>query len=330
MLHSIYDLKVSTEQATYTGLMSPFWVLVLIACVAGLLLGSFLNVCVSRLPRHESIATPRSRCPVCGATIRWYDNVPLLSFAVLRGRCRGCAETISWRYPAIELATMAWFGWVAWDLKPVFTALANGANDGLLQALVIRASFFVLGFLLIGLAAMDSETQRLPDAFTLPGIGAGVFAACAEAVFLHTGEMDVKLTPRHDLRLASPGSFVAKGNVFLTGPEHLVYGRVAAVIAAGLVVMLIRAAYRAARGRDGMGLGDAKLLAMIAAFLGFWPAMLAFFFGVILCAGWAIVVLARRRGGALTRLPLGSFLAAGGLLAAMYADRLLPWYRSLL
>jgi leader peptidase (prepilin peptidase)/N-methyltransferase len=316
-------------QATYTDLMlERLWVAG--AGLVGLLLGSFLNVCISRLPAHRSIVSPGSHCPHCRADIRWYDNVPVLSFLLLKGRCRDCGARISWRYPAVELATAFWFCWVASGLARILATPSHGTSDALLQAAIVRSSYFVLGFLLIGLAAMDWETQRLPDAFTLSGIALGVMMACTQAIFLMPGQMDVKLTPRHDLRLASPGSFVAKGNVFLTGPEHLVFGRLAAVIAAALLIVLIRAIYRAVRGRDGLGLGDAKLLALIAAFLGFWPAMLAFYFGVILCAGWALMVLARGRGHALTRLPLGSFLALGGLLAAVCGERLLPWYRSLL
>jgi leader peptidase (prepilin peptidase)/N-methyltransferase len=314
--------------ATYTGwMLGVAWVGA--SAGVGLLLGSFLNVCISRLPAHASIVRPGSRCPECGAGISWYDNVPVVSFLLLRGRCRACGKPISWRYPAVEVATALWFAWVAWDLMPVLAAMGNGGDDGVVQAVIVRASFFLLGFLLIGLAVVDWETQRLPDAFTMPGIVLGVMAACVQAIFLAPGQMDVKLSPRHDLRLSSPGSFVAKGNVFLTGPENLVYGRLAAVATAWLLVWGVRAAYKALRGRHGLGLGDAKLLAMIAAFLGFWPAMLAGFFGVVAGAVYGVVLLLRKRATAVSRLPLGSFLAAGGLVAAMYADRILPWYRSL-
>src|SRR5271170_5683833 len=124
----------------------------------GLVFGSFLNVCISRLPRHESVAAGRSRCPECGKPIRALDNVPLLSFLVLRGRCRDCGERISWRYPAIELATAAL--WVLCWLE--FGLSVEGVGSA------------VLCFLLLGLAAMDAETMLLPNAFTLPGIVLGV------------------------------------------------------------------------------------------------------------------------------------------------------------
>ena len=149
-------------------------------------------------------------------------------------------------------------------------------------------------------------------------------------MFLNSGEDDVHFTPRSAMRLSSPGSFAAKGDVFLTGPEALVMGRLLAILGAAGVLLLIRATYKALRGRDGMGLGDAKLLAMIAGFLGFGDAMLSFFLGMIACAIYAVYLLARGRATAMTKLPLGSFLAAGGLLTALVGEALLTWYKGLL
>src|SRR5215469_5913608 len=83
------------------------------AFLLGLLFGSFLNVCISRLPKHRSVVKPRSHCPKCLAPIKWYDNVPLLSWMMLRGKCRSCKASIPWRYPAVELATGLWFAFVA-------------------------------------------------------------------------------------------------------------------------------------------------------------------------------------------------------------------------
>ena len=126
--------------------------------VAGLVFGSFLNVCIARLPRHQSIVYPRSRCPHCAAAIASYDNIPLLSFLLLRGHCRACGQSITWRYPAIEFVlALLW----------VLCWLSFGATT---RALGMAVESFVL----LGLAAMDAETLRLPDAFTLPGIVLGV------------------------------------------------------------------------------------------------------------------------------------------------------------
>ncbi len=205
----------------------------------GLAFGSFLNVCIWRLPRHDSVAAGRSRCPECGAAIRAMDNVPLLSFLVLRGRCRDCGAGISWRYPAIELATAAlWL--LCW--------LEFGAS-------VKAVGMAVFCLLALGLAAMDAETMILPDTFTLPGIALGVIysgAMCDGGWLVH-------------LRCAG----VSLGW---------------AVCAAG-VILAIRGLYWLVRRREGMGLGDAKLFAMIAAWLGPANALLVFFLAVVAWGG---------------------------------------------
>ena len=188
----------------------------------------------------------------------------------------------------------------------------------------------VLGFLLIGLIVMDWQTQRLPDAFTLTGIAVGLFLVCVQAIFLGPTEDQIVLNSAKQLRLSSPGSFAARGNVFLTGPESLIFGRLAAVCGAALILLAVRWGYKALRGREGLGLGDVKMLAMVAAFLGFWPAVLTLFVGTMLAAGYGLVLMVRGRAGASTRLPLGSFLGAGGLSAAVFGQGVIAWYRGLL
>jgi leader peptidase (prepilin peptidase)/N-methyltransferase len=188
----------------------------------------------------------------------------------------------------------------------------------------------ILGFLLIGLIVMDWQTHTLPDAFTLTGGLIGFVLVFVQAAFLAPGEGDIHFDPRRNLRLSSPGSFVAKGDVFMTGPEHLVLGRLLAILCAAGLLLFIRWAYKQLRGREGLGIGDAKLLGMIAAFLGFWPAMLALFVGVVMCSVYALAQLTRRKATAATRLPLGSFLSIGGLVAALVGAPLIAWYSSLL
>lgn len=275
---------------------------------------------------------PRSRCPGCRHEIRWWDNLPLISFILLRGKCRDCSAPISWRYPAVELTTALWFAAVAWLGRPELESSLQSVSSLLLQpegALAVLSAA-MLGFLLIGLLVMDWETLRLPDAFTFPGIGIGFFLVCLQAMFLPSGAGDIKLNPTHQLRLSSPGSFVAKGNVFLTGPEALVFGRLGAIALVVLLLLGVRALYRRLRGREGMGLGDVKLLAMITAFLGLTQALLALFVGVITAAIFGITLLARRRAGLATKLPFGSFLCAGGLFAALFGQRVMDWYGGLL
>ena len=294
--------------------------------VIGLLFGSFLNVCISRVPRRESVVRPRSRCPECGHAVRWFDNIPLLSWILLRGRCRDCRQPISWRYPLVELATGLWFAAVVSHCLSI--AAINPTHlsaEWYAHLVLIGVGAATLGFLLIGLMVMDWQTNLLPNAFTISGILIGFLLVCIHAVFLAPTEDQVVLSNNH-IQLTSVGSVVDTGNVFLTGPEHLILGRIAAICGAALLLLSIRWLYKALRHRDGMGLGDVKLLAMIAAFLGFWPSVLALFWGSLLASGYAVYLLLRGRATSTSRLPFGSFLAAGGLIAALYGSRVIDLY----
>src|SRR5580698_4365503 len=298
----------------------------------GLLLGSFLNVCISRIPRGQSIIRPRSHCPQCSVLIRWYDNIPIVSWIILRGRCRACHQSIPWRYPLVELLVGAWFLHMAMLFGALLSMGLAGSHDNLAhwwtEIIFIQIAIAILGFLLIGLMVMDWQTLTLPDAFTLTGIAIGVFLVCIQAIFLDPEEDQVHLT-KHSLHLTSPGGVTDHGNVFLTGPESLIFGRIAAICGAALLLLLIRWVYKAVRHREGMGLGDVKLLAMIAAFLGFWPAILSLFVGTLVAAMYGVVLLVRGKAGAASKLPFGSFLCVGGLVAAQFGKRLIDMYITL-
>ncbi len=299
-----------------------------VALLLGLLLGSFLNVCIVRVPRGESLVSPGSRCVGCGHAVRWYDNVPVVSWLVLRGKCRDCGARISWRYPLVELAVGFWFAYVALLCVSSYVARMDWSQEAML--IVQGLGLAILGWLLIGLIFIDWEWQRLPDAFTLGGIAAGMFLVCVQAIFLGPTDDQVVLNGAHQLRLSSPGSFASRGNVFLTGPENLIFGRLLAICGAAIILLAARWIYKALRKRDGLGLGDVKMLAMVAAFLGFWPAVLTLFLGVTLACVWAVGLMARGKAGALTRLPLGSFLGIAGLVVAVIGNQIIFWYRSLL
>ena len=300
-----------------------------LAFILGLIFGSFLNVCITRLPKHESVVMPRSRCPQCGVPIHWYDNIPLLSFLLLQGRCRSCKQTIPWRYPIVELAVGLWFAVVVFRCLDSSSPSVSLSTEWHIALILVGLGIAILGFLLIGLMIMDWQTLLLPDAFTLTGIAIGLFLVFIRAAFLGPTEDQVVLS-NHHITLTSPGGVTDHGNLFFTGPEALIMGRIAAICGAAFLLLLVRWLYKALRHREGMGLGDVKLLAMIAAFLGFWPAILALFLGVLLATTYAIFLLIRGKAGAASKLAFGSFLAIGGLIAASFGNLLINMYAALL
>ncbi|MDR3745915.1 MAG: prepilin peptidase [Acidobacteriaceae bacterium] len=277
---------------------------VLLGFLPGLLFGSFLNVCISRLPAHQSIAKPRSHCNSCGRLIRWYDNIPVLSWLVLRARCRDCAAPIPWRYPLVEIAVGLWFALCA---NKVLSAL-DGVSPPVLgrsifaSEAVAALGLAILGFLLLGLMVMDWQTQRLPDAFTLTGIVLGFGVTCIQAFLLAPVE----------------------------SPAELIVPRIAAIAVAAFLLLAIRWLYRILRRQDGMGLGDVKMLAMIAAFLGLDQTLLTLLAGVLAASLYGLALLALRRANAASKLPFGSFLAAGGLCSALFGQPIVAWYLSLM
>jgi leader peptidase (prepilin peptidase)/N-methyltransferase len=296
------------------------------AFLLGLLFGSFLNVCISRLPDHRSLSKPRSHCPHCQHPIAWYDNIPLLSWILLRARCRHCKQPISWRYPAVELGFALWLTFAA---RTAFPLLKPGLSTDVFAATSIDATAFaILGFLLIGLLVMDWQTHTLPDAFTVTGTLLGFLLLCARAAYLPPHAYDLLLHGHNPL--TSVGGAIDNGNIILTGSEHLVLGRLFGITVAAGLLLFIRFLYKQLRHQEGLGLGDIKLVAMITAFLGFWLGAFAIFLGFILGGLYAVTLIARRQATSTTRIPLGTFLAIGGLAAAILGAPVIAWYASLL
>ncbi|MEO6816329.1 MAG: prepilin peptidase [Edaphobacter sp.] len=306
--------------------MTPLISYEAVGFLLGLIFGSFLNVCIARLPLGQSVVHPRSRCPQCGAGILWYDNIPVLSWLLLRGRCRDCKHPISLQYPLVEIALGLWFMMQAGEIS---TLLTFSKSPDLVSNVIVHVGIAFLGFLLIGLMVMDWQTQLLPDLFTLGGITVSFFLTCIRAIFLGPNEDDVILH-NQQIQISSPGSSAGQGNVFLTGPERLLGEWLLAVFAAVVILLLVRWLYKALRHREGMGLGDVKLFGLLAAFLGFWPATLALFLGVLFASAYAVILLARGRARVASKLAFGSFLAAAGLIAALYGEKIINAYKTLL
>jgi len=283
------------------------------AGLLGLAFGSFLNVCLSRWPAGESIVRPRSHCRHCGRTLAWWENVPLLSWLALRGRCRTCRAWIGWRYPLVELAVGVLWALTIWRF---FESIA----DAEFPSFYVYSTFehavgkMIFYWLIVALAVLDFENLWLPNWITLPGTAIG-FAF-------------ISFTPA--LRYVSPKALYK----FTVGfeIELRAFFNLRGIIAAAALILLIRWLYQLIRRREGIGLGDAKLMALLAAWLGLPLALLAFGIGVVLGALIAVVLLlipsARRdsESWAMSKLPLGTFLCIGGIISSLWGQPILSAY----
>jgi leader peptidase (prepilin peptidase)/N-methyltransferase len=286
------------------------------AGLLGLAFGSFLNVCLSRWPNSESIVQPRSHCRNCPHALAWWENIPLLSWIMLRGRCRACKVWISVRYPVVELAVGVLWAYATWrevpELLDHHSQLLAIAPD--LLALIGTT---LLYWMLVALATLDAEHLWLPNMITLPGIILGVLFVTAKAVL-------IALSPVHDA-VNSPET------IWFEIKPVLFWAVLSIIVAAGLL-LLIRWLYWIFRHREGMGLGDVKLIAMLAAWLGLPLTMLAFFFGSLLGALAGIVVIAvpsmrdAGEGWATSKLPFGTFLCIGGIISSIWGERIIAAY----
>lgn len=273
----------------------------ILAGLLGLAFGSFLNVCLSRWPAGESVVRPRSHCRSCGRTLAWWENVPLASWLALRGRCRTCGATISWRYPAVELAIGVLWSYAVWSgLHSQFQFFSQ-----LLLARVLGNC--VLFWLLVALAFLDAEQLWLPNKLTFPGIVLGALNAVVQLILV-----------RH-IFIADHSLSYALGMLLVS------------IAVPALFIVIIRSTYWLIRRREGMGLGDAKLMAMLGAWLGLSGALLSFGIGILLGAVVGVVVLLKAgRGklgeGAAMKLPLGTFLCIGGIISALWGQPLINAY----
>jgi len=295
--------------------------------VFGLAFGSFLNVCIHRLPLGESVAKARSACPGCKRPIAFYDNVPVISWLILRGRCRNCRCKISPRYLIVELLTAALF-------------VACYSYFGLTMATL---KYCVFGFLLLGLIFTDAETKLLPDKLTLPGLALGVLFSL--------------LVPVRDV--ASQFLPAMVNLPFSADLASRLFSLLDSLLGAALGASFIYGAgavYLRWRGAEGMGFGDVKLMAMVGAFLGIKLTILTIFaaslagslFGLTtVLVVWikrthrfsrrfATLQAARRRGWQSAQMvyrhyqmPFGVFLGSMALLALFVGNQFLSWYRRL-
>jgi leader peptidase (prepilin peptidase)/N-methyltransferase len=231
-------------------------------------------VCIARLPVDESVIRPRSKCPKCGQMITWWDNIPVVSWIVLRGQCRHCAAPISLQYPVIELLVALIWGCSAWYYGLTVTALS--------------AALF--GTILLGIGVTDARHYLIPDEYTLGGLGLGLLLSLAG------------------------------------GWSGLLWAAVGAATGFGLLLFVAWAGAKAF-GKEAMGGGDIKMMAMVGAFLGWKGVLLTIFGGALL----GTVIFVPLNLGKKDRLvPFGVFLAAAAAVTFVFGDAIVNWYVSYL
>ncbi len=270
------------------------WIATAVAVVGGfgLLIGSFLNVVAYRVPAGLSVVRPRSACPGCGAQIRAWDNIPVVSWLVLRGRCRDCAQPISVRYPLVEAVTGAFFVVVALRFAPAVLDAQSlvGAYAGLLELV----AFLTLAGVSVALALIDLDTHRLPNAIVYPSAVAGIV--------------------------------LLSGSALLAGdPAALLSGGIGMV---GLFLVYLVIALAAPRG---MGFGDVKLAGVLGLFLGYLgvgPLLVGGFAAFLLGGLFGVALVIVRRGGS-RGIAFGPWMLAGAWIGVFFGDALWNWYLTL-
>lgn len=277
--------------------------------VFGLLIGSFLNVVIYRVPLGQSIVLPNSHCPSCNTDIKAYDNVPVFSYILLGGKCRNCRAGISPIYPAVELLVAILFLLVFIKDGNQFRIFENGH-------MLVPARFWLtligdLSFvsLIVPLVFIDLRHMLLPNAITFPGM-----ALLFLMRVLAPDPWQIQRTPhwfglttQHEWALAILGSLLG-------------------MLAGGGTLWFIRWAYLKLRHVEGMGAGDVKMMLMVGAFLGWQLTLLTIFIGSLLGSLIGIIVMRVRRGDMKMEIPFGVFLGPAALVAFFVGKPLIDWY----
>ena len=261
----------------------------------GLLIGSFLNVVIYRVPAGRSIVSPPSACGSCHARVRARDNVPVISWLVLRGKCRDCNARISVRYPLVELGTAIFFGAVAWLTLGGLAPATLAESTGLTAAILTLVAFLFFAAISTALTLIDLDTHRLPNSIVLPAYPVAVALLTAAALF--AGE-----------------------------PERLT------TMAAGGLGLFAIYLTMASVYPGGMGVGDVKLAGVIGLYLGWsgWGALAVGAFGAFLLGGVFSLVLVLARGATRrTAIPFGPWMILGAWVGIFFGDQIATAYLEL-
>jgi leader peptidase (prepilin peptidase) / N-methyltransferase len=262
----------------------------------GLVIGSFLNVCIYRLPRHESIVFPGSHCPNCGHAVRPYDNIPVFSYLWLNGKCRSCRRPISLQYPLVELLSGLLFFACAsmWHLTP-----PTFVNSLFLAVILV-------------LIFTDYHHQILPNVLTIPGVVAGIALSSFQS-----GDFF------HDSISYGLSSMISAANAEVILPW---IASLLGVVLGGGILYLVAAVYQAVRKRQGLGMGDVKMLAMIGAFTGWRLALLTIFIGSFLGSIVGLILVLFGGRTLQSKLAFGTFLGTAATGSLFFGLAIIQWY----
>ncbi|MHB8754510.1 MAG: prepilin peptidase [Candidatus Acidiferrales bacterium] len=277
--------------------MLPTQFIAVFVFLFGLIIGSFLNVCISRLPQGKSVVKPSSRCPKCGALIRPYDNIPVLSYLFLLGKCRACKTRISPIYPAVELLTGLLF-------LACYVVYGNSVET------IKWAAFSAI---LVVLIFTDWRERLLPDTVNFAGLAIGLIIS----FFVRPEDGAALWIANHLFEFPPPAPVISFADALI-----------GAAVGGG-VLWLVGEGYFRLRGREGMGLGDVKMMLMAGAFLGLRRTLLTILLGSVLGAILGAIFILSSRKGSDYELPFGTFLGAAALLVIFFGTPVVTWYQSL-
>ncbi|MHB8540697.1 MAG: prepilin peptidase [Candidatus Acidiferrales bacterium] len=277
--------------------MLPTQFIAVFVFVFGLIIGSFLNVCISRLPQGKSVVTPSSRCPKCGTLIKPYDNIPVLSYLFLLGKCRACKTRISPIYPAVELLSGLLF-------FACYMVYGNSAET------VKWAAFSAI---LVVLIFTDWRERLLPDTVNFAGLAIGLIIS----FFVRPEDGTALWIANRLFEFPPPAPIISFADALI-----------GAAVGGG-VLWLVGEGYFRLRGREGMGLGDVKMMLMAGAFLGLRRTLLTILLGSVLGAILGAIFILSSRKGSDYELPFGTFLGAAALLVVFFGTPVVIWYQSL-
>lgn len=279
-------------------IVAPSTLIAIFVFCFGLIIGSFLNVCILRIPERKSIVLPASACPKCGAPIRPYDNIPVLSYLLLGGKCRACKTKISAMYPLVELLTALLF----------FACYrAFGLTPETLKWAVFSALMIVLVF-------TDFRERILPDAVNYTGFALGLLLS----LFTQPADGTARWMASRLFAFPPP-----------TPVLSLVDALLGAAVGSGLL-WLVSEAYFRLRRREGMGLGDVKMMLLAGTFLGAKRTLLTIMAGSLLGSILGLAFILVRRKDSTYELPFGTFLGMAALLVMFFGTPVVDWYQSLL